>query len=50
MQLYEYWREMSIPGAVVMALSSEEVMTWRVVPERPGLVQVLYVGRAPLPG
>ncbi len=48
--MYEYWPELSIPGAVAMALTGEEIMTWRVVPERPGLVQILYVGRAPLTG
>ncbi len=47
LQLYEHWDEVTIPHAVGMALSSEHVMTWRVVLERPGLVQIMYVGPAP---
>lgn len=48
LQLYQHWDEVTIPGAVAMALTPEEIMTWRVVLERPGLVQIMYVGRAPL--
>ena len=48
LQLYDHWDEVTIPTAVAMALTPEEIMVWRVNLERPGLLQVLYVGRAPL--
>ncbi len=43
-QLYEHWEEVTVPGAVAMVLDGEHVMVWRVVLERPGLVQIMYVG------
>jgi len=42
-QLDEHSYEVAIPGAVVLHLSAEK--SWfGVVMERPGLVQVIYVG------
>ncbi len=48
LQIYEHWDEMTIPGAVAMALTGDEIIVWRVNIERPGLIQVMYVGRAPM--
>lgn len=47
LQLYEHWDEVTIPTAVAMALNADEIMVWRVNIERPGLLQILYVGTAP---
>lgn len=40
-QLYKHRDEMSVPGAVIMKVSSDFWLVWRVNVEIPGVVQLL---------